>query len=102
MAVVTDPYLARSAELVERCARIDREIAALEAEKADLLGERVQLLLDDVSPGAPAFDAAERSMFAEVSAGLRISRAAASRIRFRFSATCSRLTFIKGTSAPHH
>ena len=80
MAVVTDPYLARSAEIVDRCARIDREIAALEAEKADLLGERVQLLLDEVSPGAPAFDAAERSMFAEVSAGLRISRAAASRV----------------------
>lgn len=79
MAIITDPYLTRSGEIVDRCARIDREIAALEAEKADLLGERVRLLLDEVPPGAPAFDAAERSMFAEVSAELRISRAAASR-----------------------
>ncbi len=69
MAVITDPYLTRSGEIVDRCARIDQEIAALEAEKADLLGERVQLLLDEVPPGAPAFEAAERSMFAEISAG---------------------------------
>ncbi len=40
---------------------------------------RVQLLLDEVTPGAAGFESAERSMFAEVAAAPHISRAAASR-----------------------
>ncbi|VXB92028.1 conserved hypothetical protein [Microbacterium sp. 8M] len=79
MADSIDSYLARSGELVDRGAEIDRRIAALEAEKAGLLGERVQLLLGEVAPGSAGYESAERSMFAEVSAGLRISRAAAAR-----------------------
>lgn len=78
MAII-DPYLVRSEEIVDRCREIDRRIAALEAEKSALLGARVQLLLDEVPPGADGFESAERSMFAEISAGLHISRAAAAR-----------------------
>lgn len=78
MAII-DPHLVRSDEIVDRCREIDRRIAALEAEKSALLGARVQLLLDEVPPGADGFESAERSMFAEVSAGLHISRAAAVR-----------------------
>ena len=98
MAIEPDPYLARSDELVDRCRLIDRQIAALEAEKASLLGERVELLLEEVRPGADGYEAAERSMFAEVSAALHVTRAAASRslgtgwaLRDRFPATLAAL-----------
>ncbi|MFB7845100.1 DUF222 domain-containing protein [Microbacterium sp. NPDC056052] len=76
---ITDPYLVRSDGIVDRCREIDRRIAALEAEKSALLGERVQLLLDEVPPGHDGYESAERSMFAEIAAGLHISRAAAAR-----------------------
>ncbi|MBS1698309.1 MAG: DUF222 domain-containing protein [Actinobacteria bacterium] len=79
MSGVPDPYTTRNGEIVGLCRDIDRRIAALEAEKASLLGQRVQRLLDEVPPGSDGFESAERSMFAEVSAGLRISRAAAAR-----------------------
>ena len=78
MAII-DPYLVRSDGILGRCREIDRRIAALEAEKSALLGARVQLLLDEIPPGADGYESAERSMLAEVSAGLRISRAAAAR-----------------------
>lgn len=79
MAFDTTPHPAGNGDLVDECARIDREIAALEARKADLLGERVCRLLAEVAPGAAGFEAAERSMFAEVSAALHITRNAAAR-----------------------
>ncbi|WP_336648767.1 HNH endonuclease signature motif containing protein [Microbacterium sp. MMO-10] len=79
MTRTADSYLVRSDEIVDRCRELDRRIAALEAEKSALLGQRVQLLLDEVPPGAAGFESAERSMFAEVAAALHISRAAASR-----------------------
>lgn len=79
MTRTADPYLVRSGEIVDRCRELDRRIAALEAERSALLGQRVQLLLDEVPPGAAGFESAERSMFAEVAAALHISRAAASR-----------------------
>jgi len=79
MITTADPYLVRSDEIVDRCREIDRQVASLEAEKSALLGERVQLLLDEVRPGADGFESAERSMVAEVSAALHVSRAAASR-----------------------
>lgn len=99
MTRTIDPYLVRSGEIVDRCEQIDRQIAGLEAEKSALLGERVQLLLDEVPPGADGFESAERSMFAEVAAGLRTSRAAATRalstgwsLNDRFPATRAALT----------
>lgn len=79
MPLAPDSYPARCGEIVDRCAEIDRRIAGLEAEKAALLGERVQLLLAEVPPGSAGFEQAERSMFAEIAAGLRISRGAAAR-----------------------
>jgi hypothetical protein len=98
MAIDPDPYLARSGEIVDRCVEIDRAIATLEAEKAGLLGERVELLLGEIRPGADGFEAAERSMFAEVSAALHVTRAAASRalgtgwaLRDRFPGTLAAL-----------
>ncbi|UGS25532.1 HNH endonuclease [Microbacterium resistens] len=94
----SDLYLARSGEIVERCRELDARIARLEAEKAELLGERVRLLLDEVPPGSAGFEAAERSMFAEVSAGLKVTRFAATKalatgfaLSDRFPATASAL-----------
>ncbi|SFR45150.1 protein of unknown function [Microbacterium azadirachtae] len=79
MPPTLDSYPARCGEIVDRCAEIDRRIAGLEAEKAALLGERVQLLLAEVPPGSAGFEQAERSMFAEIAAGLRVSRGTAAR-----------------------
>ena len=79
MPLTLDSYPARCGEIVDRCAEIDRRIAGLEAEKAALLGERVQLLLAEVPPGSAGFEQAERSMFAEIAAGLRVSRGTAAR-----------------------
>ena len=79
MASDSDSYVSRNGEIVDLCREIDRRIAVLEAEKAALLSERVHRLLDEVPPGSDGFESAERSMFAEVSAGLHISRAAAAR-----------------------
>ena len=98
MIVASVSYLARSGEIVERCRELDARIARLEAEKAELLGERVRLLLDEVPPGSAGFEAAERSMFAEVSAGLKVTRFAATKalatgfaLSDRFPATASAL-----------
>ncbi|MDQ4215840.1 HNH endonuclease signature motif containing protein [Microbacterium sp. ASV81] len=79
MSTSPDHYLRRSAEIVELCADRDRAIARLQAEKAALLAERVELLLGEVTPGAAGFDQAERSMICEVSAGLNETRFAAAR-----------------------
>ncbi|GAA4480898.1 hypothetical protein [Microbacterium panaciterrae] len=98
MAIHTDPYAARSDEIVDRRRQIDRAIAALEAEKAELCGQHVELLLAEIRPGADGYEAAERSMFAEVSAELHITRAASARalgtgwsLRDRFPATLAAL-----------
>lgn len=72
-------YLTRSGEIAVECRGIDAEIARLEARKAALLGERTRLLLAEVAPGAPGFDAAERSMIAELSTALHIGRGTAAR-----------------------
>ncbi|MEI3843230.1 MULTISPECIES: HNH endonuclease signature motif containing protein [unclassified Microbacterium] len=94
----SDSYLARSGEIVERCRELDTRIARLEAEKAELLGERVRLLLEEVPPGSAGFEAAERSMVAEVSAGLNVTRFSATKalatgfaLSDRFPATVSAL-----------
>lgn len=79
MASSTDDYLIRGGEIVDRCRELDRIIARAEAEKAALLGERVDRLLAEVPPGSAGYEAAERSMFAEVSSALHITRGAAAR-----------------------
>jgi hypothetical protein len=79
MASSTDDYLIRGGEIVDRCRELDRIIARAEAEKAALLGERVDRLLAEVPPGSAGYEAAERSMFAEISAALHITRGAAAR-----------------------
>ncbi|UGS25162.1 HNH endonuclease [Microbacterium resistens] len=98
MSGVQDAYLLRSREIVERCRALDAEIAVREAEKAVLLGERVELLLREVPAGSAGFEQAERSMFAEISAALHLSRTAAAKalgtgwaLRDRFPATMSAL-----------
>lgn len=79
MAADPDPYLTRSGEITDQCRALDQIIARAEADKAALLGERVDLLLDAVPPGSAGYEAAERSMFAEISAALHITRGAAAR-----------------------
>lgn len=75
-----DHYLRRSAEIVAECVRLEREIARMQAQKAALAHERVAMLLEEIRPGAAGFEHAERSMIAELSAGLHLSRYAAAKL----------------------
>jgi len=93
-----DHYIRRSAEIVGECAELGREISRLQARQTALAHERVALLLDETRPGSDGFDAAERSMISELSAGMHLSRYAAAKLlatghalHERFPVTCAAL-----------
>ncbi|GAA5155667.1 hypothetical protein GCM10025768_28240 [Microbacterium pseudoresistens] len=80
MGTTPGDYLSRSREIAEECGAISTEIARLEAQRAELLAERVVLLLDEIPPGRHGFEQAERSMDCEISAALHVTRGAAMRM----------------------
>lgn len=91
-----DHYLRRSAEIVDECADLGRQIAQLHARQAALAHERVALLLDEVPPGSAGFDQAERSMICELAVGLHLSRYAAAKLLATGHVLHERFTVTRG------
>lgn len=77
MSTALDHYLVRSGEIVDEYAGLEREITRLRARQTALLAERVELMLNEVTPGAVGFDQAERSMLSELATAARLTRYAA-------------------------